>query len=184
MLLSDEKLKEIILKKELITQKQLDELASLVKNSDATLADILVERDIISDENLGLLIADELKLPFIVLSKIFIPDDVKHIIPQKMARKYKVIPFGRDEQGIKLAMADPSNTEIIQMISQKTGQNVNIFLATERDIYNALQIYSKALQQVFVGMESKTAAIKTPSQVDVSVTKIVDSVIEHGYHDR
>ncbi len=184
MLLPDEKLKEIVLKTGLVTQKQLEDYTSIAKNSENSLANILVERDVISDENLGLLISDELHLPFIVLSKIFIPETVRHIIPPKMARKYKVIPFGRDAQGIKLAMADPSKTEIIQTISQKTGQNVNIFFATERDIYNALQIYEKELQQVFNGMQNRnTDAAKMSPQLDVSVTKIVDSVIEHAYQD-
>lgn len=183
MLLLDEKLKELVFKTGLVTEKQWEDFVSIAKNSETTLADILVERDIISDENLGLLIADELHLPFIVLAKIFIPDDVKHIIPQKIARKYKIVPFGRDEHGLKIAMADPSSTEIIKTIAQKTEEKINIFFATERDIYNALQLYNKALKQVFVGMESKTAVAKK-SKADTSVTKIVDSVIEHAYHDR
>lgn len=184
MLLPDAKLKEIILKTGLVNESKLEELTAIAKNSDSTLANILVERDVISDENLGLLIADELHVPFIVLSKIFIPDEVKHIIPSKMARKYKTIPFGRDAQGIKIAMADPSKTDIIQAISQKTGQNVNVFLATERDIYNSLQIYQKELQQVLGGTQNKTTNTRIANQNDVSVTKIVDSVIEHAYQDR
>ncbi|HSW88736.1 MAG TPA: ATPase, T2SS/T4P/T4SS family [Candidatus Saccharimonadales bacterium] len=185
MLLPDARLKELILKTGLITETKLEELVSVAKNSDSSLANILVERDIISDENLGLLIADELHVPFIVLAKIFIPDEVKHIIPAKMARKYKAIPFGRDAQGIKIAMADPSKTEIIQAITQKTGQNVNVFFATERDIYNSLQIYQKELQQVIGNVQSKNIPLnaKIPGS-DVSITKIVDSVIEHAYQDR
>ncbi|HSW96557.1 MAG TPA: hypothetical protein VLF89_01895, partial [Candidatus Saccharimonadales bacterium] len=185
MLLPDARLKELILKTGLITETKLEELVSVAKNSDSSLANILVERDIISDENLGLLIADELHVPFIVLAKIFIPDEVKHIIPAKMARKYKAIPFGRDAQGIKIAMADPSKTEIIQAITQKTGQNVNVFFATERDIYNSLQIYQKELQQVIGNVQNKNIPLnaKIPGS-DVSITKIVDSVIEHAYQDR
>ncbi|HSW97426.1 MAG TPA: ATPase, T2SS/T4P/T4SS family [Candidatus Saccharimonadales bacterium] len=186
MLLPDAKLKELILKTGLVNEEKLEELISVAKNSESSLSNILVERDIISDENLGLLIADELHVPFIVLSKIFIPDEVKHIIPPKMARKYKAIPFGRDTQGIKIAMADPSKTEVTQAITQKTGQNVNVFLATERDIYNSLQIYQKELQQVIGNVQNKNTPLNTkiPAQSDVSITKIVDSVIEHAYQDR
>lgn len=186
MLLPDEKIKEIVLKTGLITEGKLEELSLVAKNSDTSLANMLVERDVISDENLGLLIADALHVPFIVLSKIFIPEEVKHIIPPKMARKYKAIPFGRDAQGIKIAMADPSKKEIVQAISQKTGQNVNVFFATERDIYNGLQIYQKELQQVLGAQPGKAAptGAGVPTQPDVSITKIVDSVIEHAYQDR
>ena len=39
------------------------------------------------DENLGILISDFLKIPFVVLAKTTIPADIFNIIPEKIARK-------------------------------------------------------------------------------------------------
>src|SRR3989338_6356900 len=118
-----------------------------VNNSDATLVDTLVEKDIISDENLGIMISDFLKMPFVSLSKISIPEEVFHIVPERIARKQKIIAFARDQNGIKVAMNNPLNKEIQDMITKKTGSKVIPYFSTERDISNTFDIYKKELQK-------------------------------------
>ena len=54
---------------------------------------------------LGQLIAAHLKLPFVVLSQLAIPEKVFNLIPERLARKQKVIAFARDQAGLKVAMA-------------------------------------------------------------------------------
>lgn len=119
MLVTNEQLKSLLLKNGLIDEKELVKLEEEAKNAGYSLSEALVEKDIISDENLGILISDFLKLPFVVLAKTTIPPDVFNIVPEKMARKKKVIPFAKDAQGVKLAMVDPSDKELVQMISKK-----------------------------------------------------------------
>src|SRR3990167_4988326 len=149
MLITNEQLKSLILKNGLIDEIGFSKIEEEAKNAGYTISETLVEKDIISDENLGILISDFLKYPFIVLAKITIPPDVFNIVPEKMARKKKVIPFAKDATGVKIAMADPSDQELIQMISRKIGLPVTIYLATDQDISNALRIYRKDLQKTF-----------------------------------
>lgn len=185
MLISDDQLKSLILTVHLLDEKKLDVISEYAKNAQISLADALIEKDIITDENLGILVADHLKIPFIVLSKISIPEEVFRIIPERIARKYKVVPFAKDQDGIKIAIADPNNILVQEMISRKTGQKVYAYLATERDIYNKLWIYRTDLQKTFdalVSQELKTAG-KT-SVADAPIAKIVDLIISYGYQDR
>src|SRR5207244_809669 len=130
MIISEDELKTIILKTKIVDDKKLAELLELAKDSNATLFDILIDKSLLTDENLGLLIADFLKVPFIVLSKISIPEEVYRLIPEKIARRYKIIPFARDSQGLKIAMADPKNTEIFTVIQKKTGGTLVPYYAT------------------------------------------------------
>lgn len=184
MLLSDEQLKNLVLSVKLIDQSKLNELVLYAKNSDIGLTDAFIEKDVITDENLGILIADFLKIPFIVLSKISIPDDVFKVIPERIARKYKVIPFARDKDGIKLAMMDPSNKLIQEMIMRKTGQKVIPYLSTERDIYGKLWIYRKDIQKTFDSLikEQVKSASKSKS-IEAPIEKIVDLIVKYAYQD-
>ncbi len=175
MLITNEQLKSLILKNGLIDEKGFLRLEEEAKNASYSLSEILVEKDIIADENLGILISDFLKLPFVVLAKTTIPPDIFNIIPEKMARKKKIIPFARDATTIKLAMADPSNKELVQMISKKIGLPIMIFLATEQDISNTLKIYRKDLQKTFDQL------IKTS---EIPMSKIVDLLINYAYQDK
>ncbi|TAL07767.1 MAG: hypothetical protein EPO02_14050, partial [Nitrospirae bacterium] len=182
MVMTQEQLKDALIKTNIVDAKKFDELVSLAHQSDMSLEDLLIEKDIISDENLGLLISDSLKIPFVSLAKIIIPEDVFHIIPEKLARKYKVIPFARDEHGVKLAMTDPKNTEIPLMVAQKTGQSVSQYYGTDRDIYNALRMYRRDLQVSFD--ELMHLYTKNNALAEAPISKIVDLIITHAYEDK
>jgi type IV pilus assembly protein PilB len=185
MSLSDEQLKALVLNVKLLDQKKLDEIAEYAKNAQMSLIDAFLEKDVTTDQNLGNLIAGAMKVPFVVLAKLTIPEEVSRIIPEKVARKYKLIPFARDEAGIKVAMADPKNMLIQAMINKKTGQNVIPYYATERDIYNKLWVYRKDPQKTFdalvneqIKSAGKSVAIEAP------IAKIVTLIINYAYQDR
>jgi type IV pilus assembly protein PilB len=184
MLIPDAELHDLLIKNHLIDEKPFSEVLMFAKNADMKLVDALVEKDVISDENLGILIADHLKIPFTVLTKLSIPEQVFHVIPEKIARSHKIIPFARDASGIKVAMANPSDTDVIHIIERKTGQKVIPFLATERDIFNSLRIYrtdmQKTLEDLLRNVISPTGDI-IPSAVPTE--KIVDLIIRYAYQD-
>lgn len=184
MLISDDQLKKLVLNVNLLDQKNLDLIEQYSKNSGISLTDALIEKDVVSDEKLGILIADYLKIPFIILSKISIPDEVFKIIPERVARKYKAIPFERTKDTIKVALPETSNPLVAEMIQRKTGQKVTTFLATERDIYNKLWIYRSDLQKTFDTLisEQLKSAGKSPT-ADAPIAKIVDLVIKYAYQD-
>jgi type IV pilus assembly protein PilB len=175
MLITDEQLKSLILKNGLIDEKGFAKIEEEAKSSEFSLEEALVDKDIISDENLGMMISDFLKCPFVILAKVTIPPDVFNIVPEKMARRKKVIPFAKDATGVKLAMVDPSNKELVQMISKKIGLPVTTYLATEQDISNALRIYRKDIQKTFDQL------IKTS---EVPMSKIVDLLINYAAQDK
>ena len=185
MLITDEQLKRLIINTGLTDEKGYEKIEKYAQNADISVNDALIERDIISDDNLGLLIADYLKFPFVVLTKKNIPSEVFHIIPEKLARKQKVIPFELNANGIKLAMADPSNKEVQETISKKTEMPVIPYLATEQDIYNTLRIYRKNLQASFDAMLRKELGqTETLASKSIPITKLVDLLINYAYEDR
>ena len=186
MFITDDDLKKILLTAKIVNQKKIDELVEYAKNSDVSFKDALIEKDVITDENLGILIADAKKIPFVVLSKISVPEDSFRIIPERLARKYKAIPFARDKNGVKIAMADPSNVLIPEMVARKTGQKVYTYLATERDIYNKLFLYKRDLQKSFDSLVSEQVRStgRTTSSLEAPIAKIVQLIIQYGYQDR
>jgi len=183
MLLSNDQIKFLLLQSGQVDQKTIDSLEDFAKNTRATLQEAAIEKDVISDENLGILIANYLKYPFISLAKISIPEDVFSIVPERLARKYKIVSFARDTDGIKLAMIDPANKELLEIISKKTKLNATPYFATERDIENALQLYRKDLQLVFD--ELLQGVIRTGVNAgDAPIAKMVDLLITYAYRDK
>jgi len=185
MIITDDQLKPIVLRTNLVDQRQLDEVTEFAKNTHISIADALIEKDLISDENLGILVSDALKIPFIVLSKIALTPDIIHLLPERVARKHKVIPFAKDDQSIKLAMVDPSDQLVQDMLTRKTGLSVIPYMVTERDIYAALRAYRKNLQKSYDALiDDEVKRTGARGNNDAPIAKIVDLIVNYAYQDR
>jgi type IV pilus assembly protein PilB len=185
MLIPDNQLLSIVEKTGVLTPQKALEVKDYAATANIPISEALIERDVLSDENLGILIADSLKIPFVTLSKMDIVPDILTIIPERFARKHKVIPFGRTKDGVKLAMVDPKNREVLEMVAKKTNQRVYPHLATERDIYNTLSIYRKDLQKTFNALVGNSGDINAPIAIaNAPIAKIVDLIINYAYQDK
>lgn len=185
MLITEDHIKSLLLNVKLLDQQRLDEISTYAKNSNISFLDALIEKDIVTDENLGMIIADSIKVPFIVLSKITIPEEVFRIIPERIARKHKAIPFLRDKEGVRVAMADPYDNLVLEMITRKTNQKAFAYYATERDIHGKLSIFRRDLQKTFDTIINEQIIIAGKSvSKSIPVAKIVEMIINYSYQDR
>ncbi len=184
MLLPEEQLRALLLQKRFLDEKGFSDVSAYAANIGSSLEDALIEKDIITDETLGQLIADALNFPFVTLSKLTIPEDIFRIVPERIARKFHTIAFERSNEAIKLAMVDPRNTELQEMLVRKTNQKVIPYLATARDIETTLQIYRKDLQKTFDELLQKEIGNSAHVISDAPVVKIVDLLITYAYRDK
>jgi len=181
MTIPEDQLKQLILSSHIVNEEVLANVQTYAKDSGVSLTEALIEKDIITDERLGQALAQYLNVPYVAVSKLSIPPDVIHIIPPRIAKKQKVIPFERDQSGIKVAMVDPGNRELLQMLTKKTGQQVIPYLSTERDIYDTLHVFRKDLQTAFDDLLRGAISPTGVLQVErVPIVKIVDLLIEES----
>lgn len=164
--------------------KIIETLKTYAKNARVPIQEAVIETDVMTDEQVGLLVANFLKVPFVTLSKLTIPDDVFRIVPERLARKYNTIAFARDAEGIKIASTDPTQKDIQEMIVKKTKQRVTVYLVTERDVEAALQHYRKDLQQRFDELIKKELTLVAGISDDAPISKIVDLLVVTAYRDK
>lgn len=185
MIIQDDQLKDILLKTKIVDEKKFEEISEFAKNSGISLYDALIEKDIASDENLGILVADFLKIPFIALAKITIPEEAFRIVPQRYARKHHVIAFSRDDKSVKLAMSNPYDKEVLEMVARKTGLTVYAHFATQRDIEGTFHLFKRDLQKTFDQLLlEEIGRVGNKEAADAPIAKIVDLLIEYAYQDR
>ncbi len=185
MIISESELKTLLFSTKIIDEKEWIDIVEYAENCEISLSDALIEKNIITDKNLGILVADYLKVPFISLSTIAFPDNVRHIVPERLARKYKVIPFARTATELSLALVNPRDNTLTEAIGQKTGLHVNAYLSTSRDIDNALRIYRKDLQQLFRDLLKGQTDVEKQLAIEVApIVKMVDLLIIYAYQDK
>lgn len=181
----DTQLYQTLLDNQYVEENKLKEARALAVTEKISLYEALVKQDIISDENLGRVIADIVKLPFVTLSKTAIQKEVLMILPESVATKQQAICFGQDKDAIKIATANPENDEFFANITKKTGLKVSAYYATERDIQDTLRLYKKELQSTFdILLKTQVAQTGRGAVKEVSVAKIVDTLIDYASDDK
>lgn len=182
MYLSTELLKKLLVPGGLITAEQFEQAVDLAQKKQQSLEDVLIEQDLIKDEQLGQLVADEYNYKFINLHKENIDNKVLNLIPQSIASQQKIIAFYQDEQKICLALAEPDNIETVSLARKLLGQQVEIYYATPRDINDALSKYFADITAVFADL-IKMASTKEGGfdTKNISAVKIVDLILEYAY---
>ncbi|MCX6794190.1 MAG: hypothetical protein NTY06_03760, partial [Candidatus Gottesmanbacteria bacterium] len=185
MILSNEQLKALVSQSGLADPSRIKEAIEFTQGANVPLSAALVEKGVLTDEQIGTLVAASFKVPFVALSKISIPEPVFHIVPEKIARKQKAIAFARDQNGVKVALADPGNTTLMEMVAKKTNERVLPYYATDRDIENTLQVYKKVLQKTIDELLKEDIKKATVSMYDdLPIAKIVDVLIDAAYQDK
>ena len=186
MKLSTAQLKKILVDSGFVAENDFLMAAKSAKELDSEIADILIFRGIISEQALGQIIAENLKVEFVTIGNKIIDNQVLDLIPEKMARNYKMIPIGLDKGIIKLAINDPSNFEALEFVKRHTGLNVEPCYTNTSDINKALGQYKKNIRDDFEKIISenveKAGGRKgmLEEAEDLPIIKILNTILEYA----
>lgn len=184
MALPDEVLKSLVLNAKLIDPNKLPEVERFAVNSELTLDRALVQKGEVAEDKLLTLMAEYYKVPPISLSKLSIPSEVINLIPEKFARKHKVIPFERTTDSLRVGILSPDRTDVLESLAKKTGAKIVPYYAMASDIADALRAYEKDLQKSVDDLLKQDIWSSANTLEDPPVAKIVDLIIETAYHER
>jgi len=135
------KLGQLLLSANLITKEQIEEALRLQKKEGGRLGSKLIKLGYITEDKLVEFLSRQYGVPSINLSEYKIDPAVVRLIPADMAMKYLVIPVARVGATLTVAMADPSNLFAIDDIKFMTGYHVEVAVATESSILEAIHKY-------------------------------------------
>ena len=75
------------------------------------------------------------------LSELDIDPDLIARVPSELARSYHLLPFGRFESTLLIAMTNPSDPAVLRILQAETGFSVEGFVASKENIDGALDRY-------------------------------------------
>jgi len=183
---TNQSLYTVLKEMQVIPSSQLENAYILAQNQKKLLGDALLENNLISEEDLGKLMAEMLGVPFVQLSEIAIPSETLFIIPEVVAKQQRIIAFKKDEKGLHVAMENPTNKEIIEFLQKKTGLPLIIYLTTKRDLDQTLRFYLKDIGKAFedVMRESvEQATGKKKEDIEPPIIKIVETILTYAYEN-
>jgi hypothetical protein len=137
-----EKLGELLIKKNLLTQAQLEEALQAQVIFGGKLGTVLIEMGLITEDTLAEILAQLLSISCAKPGQLQnIPENVIKIISAELAEKHKVIPVSVSGKKLTLAMAEPHKLQVIDEISFRTGYIIRPILALEVRLVFALENY-------------------------------------------
>lgn len=136
-----DRLKQILIRDNLIASGDLDSALEEQKKSGGELSKILVKMNFIDENVLGQVLSESLGLPIISISRLKVFTEVVKLIPKDIAVKYKIMPISLMGEHLTLAMADPLNIFIIDNVKALTGYTINPIISRTTEIENAIQLY-------------------------------------------
>lgn len=198
MRIDNKQLKDFLLDGEVLDSQEIENVFAQAEEEKKPMGDLLLEKKLVSQDELNKLYAYILGTPFVDMSKESINPDILKIIPEPIAKKYKIIAFDKSESNLKVAMLNPGDLQTIEFIKKKTGLSVTPCLTTEEGINNILKQYEKSLKAEFgdmIGMDdgdkiTKGAIVEKSDKdsdkklskeaEDLPVIKVVDTLIKHA----
>jgi len=181
-------LEKILVNSGLISKEAFEEARKESEAKKQNLIDVLIEKELIGEEELGKLIADEMGFPFVDLKKTKIDESLLKLIPEIVARRQKVILFEKIPSGVKAAMVHPDNLEVKEFLERKTGEKIIPHFTFENHIQFALRLYRKEIKEEFEEI-CRTSIDNlwkfTPSAFhNLPIAKITDFLIERAYQNQ
>ena len=121
-----------------VSEKDLERALQMQAETGERLGNLLVVLELITEETLVELLAEQYGVAAADLSNLNVPDNILSLVPQEMARRYLAVPVAADSQSLSLAMVDPSDVVAIDDIEFATGLRVQPLIAAERAINEAV----------------------------------------------
>lgn len=185
MRVTDDKLRSTLAELNIIADKDLALILKKYEDSNIGLSKILVNEGIINENDLAKVIADIVVLPYIQLDQQAIDVSILNTIPEIVAKKNRIVVFGKDREGLHIATSNLDNEQTVSFIEKKTGFPVKLYFTSDKDIDDALNGYTKDIKSAYQKiLNENVASASKKTKDDLSIIKIVEVTITYAYKNK
>ena len=121
-----------------------EQLAPIRQEADSTgegVVDTLVSKGVLSAGIVAQAKATHFGAEFIHLADMRLPDDVIAAVPRHVAKRYNAIPVRKEDTGVVIALADPSDLDALDGLGHALNVSIVPAVASPEDIESALNKY-------------------------------------------
>ncbi|MEY2668701.1 MAG: hypothetical protein RJA59_1339, partial [Pseudomonadota bacterium] len=94
------------------------------------------------------------------------------LVPHEFAERNQLLPYAADTASLWVAMADPTNMGVIDELAFRTGRNVKLSIAGDREL-------ARAIRRLYLGDKRGVEAIALDEQDDAPVEMV--GPLDAGY---
>ena len=139
----NKQLGELLIERGIINDQQLGKALDLQKEKGGLIGELLVELGFVKEEDIAQSLTAQYGFPYLPLSNYDINTEIINVVPGRVARQYLLMPVDRIGNNLTLAMSNPLNVQAIEDVELLSGCSVQTFVSTSSDIKKAIEKYYK-----------------------------------------
>ena len=180
------RIEDLLFETKMITHKQLEEVMNEQKYTGRKAEEILVEKGIMTEEEILRILGLQLGIPYMNLEQHNMDYNIVSMVPESLARRYTVIAVGVEDEKLKVAMKDPLNMFALDDLNLSTKREIIPILASEKGILNVInQTYTSAQTKKIVNQverqireEKHKQSIEEEENDDAPIVQLVNNILE------
>ncbi len=181
-----------------VTNEQLAPIREEADQTGEGVVDTLVARGILTPAVVAQAKAAHFGAEYVPLGEMRIPDEVLALVRRDVAKRFNVVPVRKEEHGLVVAMADPSDLDTLDGLQHTLNLEIIPAVATPEDIEAAIaKLYgvrddsvSKMIQDITEGEVeiARIAGVQTDDgstvEADAPIIKLVNTMIVEAFKMR
>ncbi len=181
-----------------VTNEQLAPIREEADQTGEGVVDTLIARGILTPAVVAQAKAAHFGAEYVPLGEMRIPDDVLALVRRDVAKRFNVVPVRKEEHGLVVAMADPSDLDTLDGLQHTLNMEIIPAVATPEDIEAAIaKLYgvrddsvSKMIQDITEGEVeiARIASVQTDDgatvEADAPIIKLVNTMIVEAFKMR
>ena len=185
------RLGDLLVEHKLISEGQLQAALEEQKKSGRKLGRVLIENGYVKEDTLLNLLSSQLKVPFVDLGVYQFQTEISKLIPETLARRYRVLALEEKGDSILVGMADPTNIFAYDEVVRVLKKPVSLAVVKESDLLHAIdKVYQREDELKSLASElgeeladnvfDLTTLNQSAAQSDAPVVKLIESIFEEA----
>ena len=129
---------DLLLEHGVITREQLEEALAEQHRTGRKLGRLLIERGIVDEDTLLGLLARQLDLPYIDLSRFEVDEEAARLLPETLARRHRALVLRREGDALLLGMSDPTDIFAFDAVARALHRPLRLAVVREDALLDAI----------------------------------------------
>lgn len=134
------RLGEMLIERGYLQESQLMQCIQEQKKNDIPLGRLLIQNKYVTEEQIIATLSEQLKIPRFNFDDYELNDSLKELLPEKLAKKYMLVPLANDPFSMICAMLDPLNGRNIERIEREIEKQVDPVICTAAEFERIFEV--------------------------------------------
>jgi type IV pilus assembly protein PilB len=172
------RLGELLVEWGTLTQKDIDKALQHAKTQNLRIGEALIDLKLASDTAVYKALAAQHNMEFIDLEKNSIPPNAVNAVPDDLMRKYLILPLGNENGKLRLAVHDPLDLEMLDILRFRLHKEIRTVLAPRSRIKSILDELFNTTAANTIDKTMDRTIDRLRSSIDRTVDRSVDRSLD------